>query len=110
MNVSLLLFDLFDPAARPDETPDLHELLEALCEVSANWFLIGVALKVDTGVLEGIGSQVRSNATNALRMVLVHRLKHVTPTLSWRIVADALKAKYIKDMKLAKEIEDNYIN
>lgn len=96
-------------AGSGDVKPKLRELLEALTPVCSTWYNIGLAMKLEPGILNSIQTQC-NDQESSLREMLRRRMNEVDPPLSWPIVVDALRQRYVNQIHVAKKIEDAHVH
>ena len=109
---SVLCFILLNHIPFPDllgktlTSDDLGQVLEAVMDVAAHWYPLGLQLNVKTGTLDSIKVQFQSP-----RDQLLETLKTWLTTsdnTSWRTLTDALKSRSVGATHLAGDLETKY--
>lgn len=81
---------------------DIHELFDDLLELMANWFTVGVYLKVDYYILEAIQKDYRDQSKDCLRVMLAAWLRggNASPVLLVQALSEAGFVVLAKKMKV----------
>ena len=87
-------------------TNDLGCVLEEVIVVSAQWYPLGLQLKVETGELDSIKLQFSSPRDQLLEMLKIW-LRSGDNT-SWKTLTDALRSRSVGYSKLASALETKY--
>jgi len=85
---------------------ELGQLLEEVLDVSAQWYHLGLQLKVKTGTLDRIRNQF-SDSRDQLREMLKTWLSNNDNT-TWKTLADALRSRSVEASRLANTLEKKY--
>ena len=85
---------------------DLGDLQEAVFDIRANWYSIGLMLKISVGTLDSIRYQY-SNPADQLRETLKEWLRK-DARQSWAVIVDILRSSSVGEPKLACAIEARY--
>ena len=88
-------------------TPDdLAEVLEKVVDVSAQWYQLGLQLKLKTGTLDRIRIQFPDPRDQLLEMLKTWLT--TSDNTSWKTLTDALKSRSVGASQLAGELEKKY--
>ena len=90
----------------PGAEPTLQTMLDHLNGVSASWFLIGIALKVQYNELKGIQDSHPKDVQRCLSEMIQHWL-YTTPSACWKQVASALERLNLN--RVASAIKKEYL-
>ena len=84
---------------------DHNDVTDQLSRLSAKWYTIGNAFRVDDNELESLET---SNKTNIVRLQKVVRLWHddTNNTRNWDTVLKVVEGRLIKNLKVAGEIRE----
>ena len=85
---------------------DLGQVMEEILDVSAQWYHLGVQLKVRTGTLDNIQAQFSDPKRQLLEMLKVWLT--TSDTTTWKSLTDALKSRSVGVSQLAGVLEKNY--
>ena len=85
---------------------DLGQVMEEVLDVSAQWYPLGLQLKVRTGTLDRIRAQF-PDPRDQLREMLTTWLTNSNST-SWKTLADALRSQSVGGSQLANVLEEKY--
>ena len=102
------------PKLEDEEAPELKvvaapkrkDLLNELDDVKTKWKAIGRQLEVPESTLITIEKENKDDTGEALASML-HEWEKADSETSWREVVNALRAKSVKEYKLAKNLELN---
>ena len=104
----LLCFNIISNLSGNKLTPnDLGCIFENVLDVSAQWYNLGLQLKLGTGTLERICAQFRGDPRDQLRETLKTWLT-TSDHPSWRTLTDALRTQTVGASQLAGELEKKY--
>ena len=107
MCFAIIISDSFPNLSGNTLTPDdLGQVLEAVMDVAAQWYPLGLQLKVKTGTLDSIRTQFQSPRDQLLEMLktwLTTSDSHI-----WRTLIDALRSQSVGAGQLACELEEKY--
>ena len=88
-------------------TPDdLGQLLEEVVDVSAQWYQLGLQLKVKIGRLESIQAQFSDPERQLLEMLKTWLT--TSDNTTWKTLTDALGSRSVGASQLAGELEKKY--
>ena len=82
---------------------DLSEVRNFLFNVRLKWYNLGLEVKVAIENLDEIEGRKLKDPGDCLREMLKIRLKNVNNPLTWKMLADALRAKAIDELELAEQ-------
>ena len=86
---------------------DLGRVLEEVFDVCAQWYHLGLQLKLRTGTLDRINAQFRGDPREQLReMLKVWLTTNDNP--SWKTLTDALRSRSVEASQLASVLEAKY--
>ena len=85
---------------------DLGCVLEEVLDVSAQWYQLGLQLKVKTGTLDRFRAQF-SDPKDLLMMMLKTWLT-TSDNTTWKTLTDALRCRSVGASQLAGELEKKY--
>ena len=85
---------------------DIGCVLEEVLDVSAQWYLLGVQLKVKNGTLESIQAQFPDPKRQLLEMLKVWLM--TSDNTSWKTLTDALRSRSVGAPHLAGRLETKY--
>jgi len=85
---------------------DLGQVMEEVLDVSAQWYHLGVQLKVRTGTLDRIRTQFQNPRDQLLEMVKTWLT--ASDNTSWRTLTDALRSRSVAASQLAHVLETKY--
>ena len=86
---------------------DLGPVLEEVLDVSAQWYNLGLQLKVRTGTLDRIYAKFPGNPRDQLREMLKTWLI-ISDNTSWKTLTDALRSQSVGATQLAGVLETKY--
>ena len=81
-------------------------VLEEVLDVSAQWYHLGVQLKVRIGTLDGIRTQFQNPKDQLLEMLKTWLNTSNSP--SWKILIEALRSRSVGENQLADVLETKY--
>ena len=84
-------------------TKNLKDVLNLLFTISGKWNFIGIALGIDIEALNNIKRQHNNEPTHCLVAVITLWLRSIDPQPTWKILAHALRTKYLDEVALAEE-------
>ena len=88
-------------------TPDdLAEVLEKVVDVSAQWYQLGLQLKLKTGTLDSIQVQFSDPKRQLLEMLKTWLT--TSDNTTWKTLTVALRSRSVGASQLACELEKNY--
>ena len=100
----IIISDSFPNLSGNTLTPDdLGQVLEAVMDVAAQWYPLGLQLKVKTGTLDSIRTQFQNPRDQLLEMLKTWLTTSDSP--SWRTLIDALRSRSVGASQLASELE-----
>ena len=82
---------------------DLREVRNFLFGVRLKWYNLGLEVKVAIENLDQIEGMKLKDPGDSLREMLKIRLKNVNNPLTWKMLADALRAEAIDELELAEK-------
>lgn len=85
---------------------DLRHVLDDILEVSAQWYTLGIHLKVTTGTLDSIQIQFSDPKRQLLEMLKTWL--HTSDNTSWKTLTDALRSQSMGASHLAGILEKKY--
>ena len=85
---------------------DLGQVMEEVLDVSAQWYHLGVQLKVRTGTLDNIQAQFPDPKRQLLEMLKVWLTS--SDNTSWKTLTDALRSRSVGASQLAGVLETKY--
>ena len=85
---------------------DLGEVMEEILDVSAQWYHLGVQLKVRTGTLDRIRTQFKDPRDQLLEMLKTWLT--TSYNTSWKTLTDALRSRSVGANLLASVLETKY--
>ena len=85
---------------------DLGQVMEEVLDVSAQWYHLGVQLKVRTGTLDNIQAQFHDPKRQLLEMLKTWFTS--SDNTSWKTLTDALKSRSVGASQLAGVLETKY--
>ena len=85
---------------------DLGQVMEEILDVSAQWYHLGVQLKVRTGTLDNIQAQYSDPKRQLLEMLKVWLT--TSDSTTWKSLKDALKSRSVGVSQLAGVLEKKY--
>ena len=94
------------PADRHLTTKDLKILMELLSGVSHNWYMLGIQLDIDTGVLSRFEEFNRDVAQYMKQMLKL--LMKVDPPITVGQLLEALRSPIVGENALAGKLEKSY--
>ena len=101
---SIIISDSFPNLSGSTLTPnDLGQVLEAVMDVTAQWYPLGLQLKVKTGTLDSIRTQFQNPRDQLLEMLKTWLT--TSDNTSWRTLIDALRSRSVGAGQLAGELE-----
>lgn len=81
----------------------VKEVRNFLYDIRWKWYDIGIELDVDGVKLDAIKAMKNNEPSACLYKMIQERLKDVENPLTWRVIAEALNAKTIGEMTLARQ-------
>ena len=90
-----------------DDVPELLELLDALQDKAAKWFMIGLQLRLSTDELDIIEAD-SAGVEECLRNVLRKWRSKTHPPPTWRALIDALRTSAVGEAVLARQLEARF--
>ena len=85
---------------------DLGQVMEEVLDVSAQWYHVGVQLKVRTGTLDRIRTQFHDPRDQLLEMLKTWLM--TSDNTSWKTLTDALRSRSVGASQLAGVLETKY--
>ena len=85
---------------------DLGQVMEEVLDVSAQWYHLGVQLKVRTGTLDNIQAQFPDPKRQLLEMLKTWLT--TSDNTSWKTLTDALRSRSVGASQLASVLESKY--
>ena len=85
---------------------DLGEMLEEVVDVSAQWYLLGLQLKVKIGTLESIQAQFADPKRQLLEMLKTWLA--TSDNTSWKALTNAVRSQCVGASQLAGVLEKKY--
>jgi len=85
---------------------DLGQVIEEVLDVSAQWYHLGLQLKVRTGTLDRIRTQFSDPRDQLLEMVKTWLT--TSDNTSWRTLIDALRSRSVGASQLASILKTKY--
>ena len=83
---------------------NLRDVLKAMWEARAKWYLIGLELDISAGTLDSIGKANNQNPDDCLTAMIKDWLRNEKPKPSWAAVARALKSSIVGYAQLAEQL------
>lgn len=81
---------------------DLKDVRDFLYEVRLKWYNLGLEMEVAVEDLDEIETK-KMDPSDSLREMLKNRLKSVDNPLTWKMLANALRARAINELELAEK-------
>ena len=81
---------------------DLRKVRDFLFEARLKWYNLGLEVEVAIENLDEIDG-MKLKDSDCLREMLKIRLKNANNPLTWKMLADALRAKAINELELAEQ-------
>ena len=85
---------------------DLGQVMEEVLDVSAQWYHLGLQLKVRTGTLDNIQTQFTDPKRQLLEMLKTWLT--ISDNTSWKTLTDALRSRSVGANQLAGVLETKY--
>ena len=85
---------------------DLSQVFEDISEVSAQWYTLGIHLKVTTGTLDSI--QIRFSDPKRQLLEMLKTWLKTSDNTSWKTLTDALRSQSMGASHLAGILETKY--
>ena len=85
---------------------DLGQVMEEVLDVSAQWYHLGLQLKVRTGMLDRIRTQFHDPRDQLLEMLKTWLT--TSDNTSWKTLTDALKSRSVGASQLASVLMTKY--
>ena len=85
---------------------DLGQVMEEVLDVSAQWYRLGLQLKLKTGTLDGIRTQFHDPRDQLLEMLKTWLM--TSDNTSWKTLTDALRSRSVGASQLASVLETKY--
>ena len=105
--VSELRLDIFcDLSGNMLTLDDLGQVMEEVLDVSAQWYHLGLQLKVRTGTLDRIRTQFHDPRDQLLEMLKTWLT--TSDNMSWKTLTDALRSRSVGASQLAGVLETTY--
>ena len=82
---------------------DLGKVMEVIVDVSAQWYQLGVQLKVRTGTLDSI--QVQFSVPKCQLLEMLKTWLTTSDNTSWKTLTDALMSRSVEASQLASVLE-----
>ena len=101
-----MVYFILNLAGKKLTLDDLGEVMEEVLDVSAQWYHLGLRLKVRVGTLDRIRTQFfdpRDQLWEMLRTWLTN-----SDSTSWKTLADALRSPFVGANQLANVLEEKY--
>ena len=95
------------PAGQQLTVDDLPVVREALNNVRAKWYDVGMQLRVSVGTLDAIKKQY-SDPSDCLRETLTTWLQNCVPSPTWTNIVGALRSSTVGEASLAADLEHKY--
>ena len=86
---------------------DLPVVMEELSDIRANWYNIGLQLRLRVGTLDAIKEQY-DDPSHCLRETLKTWLKTCPSPPTWKNIVEALRSRIIGEVRLAADLEQKY--
>ena len=99
-------FSYFDLSVNKLTLDDLGQVMEEVLDVSAQWYHLGVQLKVRTGILDNIQAQFPDPKRQLLEMLKTWLT--TSDNTSWKTLTDALRSRSVGASQLAGVLETKY--
>ena len=107
MCFTIIVTDSFPNLSGNTLTPDdLGQVLEAVMDVAAQWYPLGLQLKVKTGTLDSIRIQFQSPKDKLLEMLKTWL--NSGHNISWRTLTEALRSQSVGRGQLADVLETEH--
>ena len=98
---------IFNYSGNKLTSDDLGCVFEEVFDESAQWYNLGLQLKLRTGTLDRIYAQFRGDPRDQLRETLKTWLT-TCDNPNWRTLADALRSRSVGATQLAGDLEIKY--
>ena len=85
---------------------DLGQVMEEVLDVSAQWYHLGLQLKLRTGALDRIRTQFHDPRDQLLEMLKTWLTS--SDNTSWKTLTDALRSRSVGASQLAGALETKY--
>ena len=85
---------------------DLGQVLDAVMDVAAHWYPLGLQLNVRSGTVDRIRAQFSDPRDQLLEMLKTWLTTSDSP--NWRILTDALRSPSVGGVQLAGVLETKY--
>ena len=105
-HLSKISVSYFDLSGNKLTLDDLGQVMEEVLDVSAQWYHLGLQLKVRTGTLDRIRTQFHDPRDQLLEMLKVWLT--TSDNTSWKTLTDALKSRSVGASQLAGVLETKY--
>ena len=100
----IIISDSFPNLSGNMLTPDdLGQVLEAVMDVTAQWYPLGLQLKVKTGTLDSIRTQFQNPRDQLLEMLKTWLT--TSDNTTWKALTDALRSRSVGASQIAGEVE-----
>ena len=83
---------------------DLGDVLEAVWEARARWYIIGLKLGTSPGTLDAIKTGAKENPDDCIMAMIKDWLNNGKPRPTWAAVAKALKSPMVGYAHLAEQL------
>ena len=87
---------------------DLLAVLNELHELRANWYDLGLSLKVKVPTLDAIQAEHRDHPKSCLRDMIKHWLRQENPRPCWNAIVTALDTPFMSQSRLAETLRAQY--
>ena len=104
--VYVLLFSIPNISGNKLTLGDLGQVMEEVLDVSAQWYHLGVQLKVRIGTLDRIRTQFHDPRDQLLEMLKTWLT--TSDNTSWKSLTDALRSRSVGASQLASVLETKY--
>ena len=102
----LYYFFLSDPTDVLNKVPNKLEVERLLYDLRARWHIIGDALEVDSGTLDGLQKNPESNDFK-LAEVIKTWIDTGRPSVTWETLIKAIDERPVNHKRIANEIRDH---
>ena len=105
-HLSKISVSYFDLSVNKLTLEDLGQVMEEVLDVSAQWYHLGLQLKVRTGTLDRIRTQFHDPRDQLLEMLKTWLT--TSDNTSWKTLTDALRSRSVGASQLASVLETKY--
>ena len=102
----MYLFLILDLSGNKLTLDDLGQVMEEILDVSAQWYHLGLQLKVRIGTLDRIRTQFTDPRDQLLEMLKTWLT--TSDNTSWKTLTDALRSRSVGASQLASVLETKY--